>query len=254
MSLGEKIFIYCERGQDPSFWAEPINAVTNAAFVFAALAATRDYLAVPPARRTATAALLVALTFVIGIGSFLFHTYATRWASLADTIPIALFMVAYFAFVLRRFFGLDWLLVLLGVAVFFAAIRYAGTIQCSYGELLPITARSGARCLNGTVGYAPALLALLATAIALALLRHPAWRLLALASGVFLISMTFRTLDMELCELTRLGGHLRGSHFMWHVLNGLTLYILLRAGIRHGTPAASGSALRGPGGQEGKAP
>ncbi|MCC7252574.1 ceramidase domain-containing protein [Hyphomicrobium sp.] len=234
MSLGQKIFIYCERGQDPSFWAEPLNAVSNAAFLIAALVAARDYAATSPERRTPAALALVALTFVIGIGSFLFHTFATRWAALADTIPIALFMLAYFAFLLRRFLGLNWISVVLGVAAFYAAIRYAGTIQCSYGELLPITARSGARCLNGTVTYAPAFLALLGSAVVLA--RHPAGRAIGLAAVVFLASMTFRTLDMELCELSRLGGHLRGSHFMWHILNGLTLYILLRAAIRHGTP------------------
>ena len=52
MNLGEKIFIYCERGQDPSFWAEPLNAVSNAAFIIAALVATHDYLKAPPERRT----------------------------------------------------------------------------------------------------------------------------------------------------------------------------------------------------------
>jgi hypothetical protein len=237
MNLGEKIFLYCERGQDPSFWAEPLNAVSNAAFMIAAVVAAHDYLATPPERRSPAALALIALTFVIGIGSFLFHTFATRWAALADTIPIALFMLAYFAFLLRRFLGLNWLFVLLGLAAFYAAIRYAGTIQCSYGELLPITARSGARCLNGTVTYFPAFLALLGSAVVLA--AHPAGRAIALAAVVFLVSMTFRTLDMELCELTRLGGHLRGSHFMWHVLNGLTLYILLRAAIRHGAPTPS---------------
>lgn len=239
MSLAEKIFIYCERGQDPSFWAEPLNAASNAAFLVAALAAARELLADPPGRRSVAAALLVALTFVIGTGSFLFHTYATRWASLADTIPIAIFMLAYFAFALRRFLGLDWALVAIGLAAFFVAIRYAGTVQCDYGELLPITARRGARCLNGTVGYAPAFLALLGTGAALAALRHPAARLLILASGVFLVSMTFRTLDIELCELTRIAGRVCGTHFMWHILNGLTLYILLRAAIRHGGPEPS---------------
>ena len=27
--MNQKIFAYCERGQDPGFWAEPLNAVTN---------------------------------------------------------------------------------------------------------------------------------------------------------------------------------------------------------------------------------
>ncbi|MDQ8698171.1 ceramidase domain-containing protein [Hyphomicrobium sp. LHD-15] len=236
MSLTEKIFIYCERGQDPSFWAEPFNAVSNAAFIIAALVASRDYFAAPPERRSIATAALVALTFVIGIGSFLFHTYATRWASLADQIPIAVFMLAYLAFVLRRYLGQNWLVVLIGLAVFFACLRYAATISCEQGALLPITARAGARCLNGTAAYSPAWFALAFSAMLLAALRHPAWRLLALASVVFLVSMTFRTLDLELCELTTLGGHLRGTHTAWHVLNAVTLYVLLRAAILYGAP------------------
>ena len=103
MNFAEKIYIYCERGHDPSFWAEPLNALTNIAFIIAAMAATRDYLAATPERRTPAAALLVALTYVIGIGSFLFHVYATRWASLADQIPIALFMLAVGALSIWRY-------------------------------------------------------------------------------------------------------------------------------------------------------
>jgi uncharacterized membrane protein len=240
MNLGEKIFLYCERGQDPSFWAEPFNAVTNAAFIIAALVAACDYRAAPPERRTLAAASLVALTFVIGVGSFLFHTYATQWASLADRIPIALFMLAYFTFLMRRFLALNWAVVVIALAAFYASLKYAGSIQCNYEGLFPITAHAGARCLNGTVAYAPAFLALLGSAAVLALASHPAGRSIALASVVFLASMTLRTVDLELCELTRMGGHLVGSHFLWHVLNALTLYILLRAAIRHGEPRAAG--------------
>lgn len=236
MSLGEKIFIYCERGQDPSFWAEPLNALTNGAFLLAALVAARDYAAAGPERRTAAAAALIALTFVIGAGSFLFHTYATRWASLADQIPIAVFMLAYCAFALRRFLGLHWIGVILGVLAFYATLRYAGAIECRQAGLLPITARAGARCLNGSVGYLPAGILLAGMAATLAAVRHPAWRALALATVVFLASLTFRTLDIEICELTRIGGRLWGSHFLWHVLNALTLYLLLRAAVRHGAP------------------
>jgi hypothetical protein len=236
MPLGDKIFLYCERGQDPSFWAEPFNAISNAAFIVAAMIAVRDYIAMPPERRSVATAFLIVLTVVIAIGSFLFHTYATRWASLADQIPIAVFMLAYLAFVLRRYMGLNWLLVAVGLAIFFASLRYAATINCQQGELLPITARAGARCLNGTAAYSPALFALALSALALAVIRHPAWRLLSIAAVVFLVSMTFRTLDLELCELTALGGHLRGTHTLWHVLNATTLYLLLRAAIRHGAP------------------
>lgn len=51
MSLGEKLFLYCERAQDPSFWAEPLNAVSNAAFLIAAFVAAREYLSAALLRR-----------------------------------------------------------------------------------------------------------------------------------------------------------------------------------------------------------
>jgi hypothetical protein len=62
---------------------------------------------------------------------------------------------------------------------------------------------------------------------------------------VFLVSMTFRTLDLELCELTSLGGHLRGTHALWHALNAITLYLLLRAAILYGMPGRTGREARG---------
>jgi hypothetical protein len=236
MDLGTKIFIYCERGQDPSFWAEPLNALTNAAFIFAAVAATRDYYIVPPERRRLSMICLIAITYVIAIGSFLFHTYATRWAQLADMIPIATFVLVYLGVLLRRFIRMHWWGIALGLVAFFVVYRYAQTMQCEQGALLPITARAGARCLNGTIGYIPAFVALVLTTAGLAFVNHPAWKTLGAAAGVFFLSMTFRTLDLELCELTALGGHLRGTHFLWHTLNALTIYLLLRAMIRYGAP------------------
>ena len=39
MDYQQKIFAYCERGLDPSFWAEPVNALTNLGFILASLIA-----------------------------------------------------------------------------------------------------------------------------------------------------------------------------------------------------------------------
>jgi len=239
MDFNEKFFLYCERGQDPSFWAEPLNALSNGAFIIAALIAARDFVEAGPERRGQGSGILVALTFIIGIGSFTFHTVATRWASWADIIPIAIFMLSYFGFLLRKVVGLSWVAVIVGVLAFYVTIKFAGTIQCRQEGLLPITARAGARCLNGTITYVPAFLVLSGSAGLLALLRHPAWHLLALAALAFLVSMTCRTLDLELCELSRVGGHLRGTHFLWHTFNAVTLYLLLRAAIRYGAPQAA---------------
>ncbi len=90
---------YCER-LDPGFWAEPVNAATNAAFLLAALIMWR--------RRggQGLAALLCAILGLIGIGSFLFHTFALAWAALADVLPILSYILAFVFAINRDVWGL----------------------------------------------------------------------------------------------------------------------------------------------------
>ncbi len=233
MDWWDQIYRYCERGQSAAFWAEPFNAVTNLAFILAALAAALEL-----ARRRdgphPAAWALTGLVFVIGVGSFLFHTYATRWAAVADVAPIGLFMIAYLVYALRAYLRLGWIVTAVGLAVFVGALQYAGDIQCRNPGLLSVTAAARGPCLNGTLGYAPAFLAMLGIGVVLAGQRHPAGRYVLAASIVFLVSMLFRTIDWEVCALTRIAGRARGTHFLWHVLNATTLYLLLRAAIRNG--------------------
>ncbi|HKZ97327.1 MAG TPA: ceramidase domain-containing protein [Hyphomicrobiaceae bacterium] len=245
MAWDDRIFRYCERGQDPAFWAEPLNAATNAAFIIAALVAAWQ-LARAPRRATALAEpVLIALVLVIGVGSFLFHTTATRWASLADTGPIGLFMVAYLAYALRRYFALPWIWVGAGLAIFMWTLHGAVGVHCRTG-LLPVTEAAGGACLNGTAGYVPAWLALSGMAAALLVKRHPAGRTLAWAAALLLVSMTFRTIDLEVCPLARVAGRAIGTHFLWHLLNATLLYVLLLAAIRHGRGSEPAIALPPP--------
>lgn len=239
MGWGEQIFRYCERGQDPSFWAEPLNAVSNAAFLLAAAFTARALLAKNDGGRHLAEWALTIIVFIIGIGSFLFHTFATRWASIADVAPIGLFMLAYFAYALRKFLRLNWIVVAAGLAAFIWALRVAGDIECRPG-LLSVTDAARGPCLNGTVGYAPALAAMLGIGLILAGPKHPAWRAVFTAGCVFLVSMLFRTLDLEICAATRFFGEARGVHFLWHILNATTLYLLLHAAIHYGTNPPGG--------------
>jgi hypothetical protein len=77
---------YCER-TDAGFWSEPINALTNGAFLLAA------GLVWPMTRGDTGARLLACVLGLIGIGSFLFHTVAEVWAGLADVLPILIFIL-----------------------------------------------------------------------------------------------------------------------------------------------------------------
>jgi hypothetical protein len=67
--------------------------------------------------------------------------------------------------------------------------------------------------------YVGAWLALIMYAVATQYSNRPAARFLWLAVIVFPFSLLSRQVDMPLCDLTI------GSHWLWHLLNGLTLYL-----------------------------
>ncbi len=246
MNWTGQLFNYCERGTDPSFWAEPLNAVSNGAFLVAALLGARQLAAQPqPARQggAATEWTLVVLAGLVGVGSFLFHTFATRWAVVTDVGAIFVFTVCSLGYALRRFFGASWLGVSGALTVFVAALAAFQKIPCDPG-LLPITAAAGRGCFNGTLGYAPVLIALAFYGSRLVLRGHPAGRSILSAAAVFAISMAFRTFDIEICAMTQFLGRARGTHALWHMFNAVTVYFLLAAAIRYGARDKTNRALR----------
>lgn len=222
---------YCERAGDPAFWAEPLNAISNGAFVLAALAALYLIWRRPAGSHKVMPVILSLMVIAIGIGSFLFHTTAERWAIYADTVPIGIFMVTYLGYALRQYAGLNWLFVAAGMGAFFYALRYAKTVQCRSG-LFAIT--DSGPCLNGTMQYSPALIALILIGLTLAAMRHPAWKYLLASAAIFALSMTARTVDLEACNWVVVAGYRTGTHYLWHTFNGLMLLVLLIAAIRHG--------------------
>lgn len=213
MNWSQPVDLYCER-TDPAFWAEPVNAISNAAFLIAAIVAYVQWRRA--GGRDLPVALLIALTAVIGVGSFIFHTVATRGAALFDTVPIALFIYGYLFFALRRYFALS-LIASLALLIAFVAFSYAETALVPRGTL------------NGSHAYLPALGA---TFVLGWLARHRlAGRYLLAAAGTLAVSLTFRSIDLAVC-----GAFPLGTHFLWHSLNGVVLYLLLRAAI--GSPRA----------------
>lgn len=217
---------YCER-TSAAFWAEPLNALSNLAFVATAVVAWVWTLRA--GRRDPGLDLLIGITAAIGVGSFLFHTLATPWAALADVLPILLFIIVYLVLICRRWFGLGW--------------RWSLALGLAY---LPVSlgARLVWRTVAGGTGalgaYLPALAALLGCALLLARRRHPASPWLAAAAALFALSLAFRSLDLPLCAAVPMG-----THFLWHLLNGILLAFLLRAMLSYGVPAAAARTIGG---------
>ena len=215
---------YCERA-DGSFWAEPLNAASNGAFLVAALAVAWRERKGAPADPVALA--LAGLIAIVGIGSFLFHTFAVRWSLLADVIPIAVFIYGYFVLAMRRFLGVGI------VAAVVATALFAGFNVGLEPALDTATGRAMGAATNGSLSYLPAVLALVGVAAALFLVRpgEPAAKRSAVAllglAGLFAVSLTLRTLDVALCRSLPFG-----THFLWHLLNAAVLYGLVVTAMR----------------------
>lgn len=220
---------YCERIGD-HLWGEPWNAVTNGAFLLAAVAAFALWRRAGGNDRPAL--VLILLVGAIGIGSFLFHTMPQPWTLAADVIPIQLFAFSYFALALVRFVGSGPVAAALGTAVFFV---FALSLGWGAAAFLPPG-------LRGSTGYAAFLLGL--WGMAAVLWRRDGGRetarIVALAGLVFALSLTFRTLDRPLCDVIPLG-----THWLWHLLNATVLYLLLRAAILQGPVQPDAGSRRG---------
>ena len=209
--------LYCERA-DPSFWAEPLNAVTNAAFLIAAAAATVALVS----RREPDLAVLALIVVAAMVGyrvvclSHGRHPQRGRtWTSFrsrSSSTAICCWRCAACCGI-----GWTWHPRRPGVVrgrVTWACVRGAARIPqrlvClsagAHGPALGGLPREGRRTQRGTI---------------------------FLAAGLFALSLSFRTIDLTICAVFPLG-----THFIWHSLNAVVLYLLLRAAMKHGRRTA----------------
>ena len=204
------IDLYCER-TDVVFWAEPINALSNVAFLIAAGAAFLHWRQRGNGEHAVLALVVVAA--IVGLGSFAFHTLATRAAMMLDVIPIGIFIYGYCLFALRRILGLGWPLAVILLAVF-------AVLSTGLALWVPRSV------LNGSSGYFPALGALFV--IGWLARMDATGRAMLSAAAVFVASLIFRIIDLDICGVLPVG-----THFLWHVLNAVVIYLVLRGAVEH---------------------
>ncbi len=197
--------LYCER-IGPGFWAEPVNALTNIGFVFAAWFIWR--IAVREQAHDSSIAVITGMIVAIGIGSFLFHTMATPFTRWLDIIPIFVFQLLYIGFYTRRVINLPVAVIGILLLVFLAA--------SVYGRQFP-------GVINGSLIYAPALLVIFVLGLYHYLSQKVERGLLLGAASIFLLSIFFRSIDNMICTQLVLG-----THFLWHILNALVIYLAMR--------------------------
>lgn len=200
---------YCER-VDASYWSEPINAITNLAFIIAALIMWRLSRAEPFAKA------LCLLLFLIGVGSYLFHTHAQVWAAIADVTPILLFILVYIQAVHQHIWLMrPWP----ALALTLCFIPFTAATMPIWQQI-PL--------YHVSAGYlsVPTLIVIYGF-----LLRKRApltARGFFTGAAILMVSLTFRSLDEVVCDAFKLG-----THFMWHILNGVMLAWMIAVYLRH---------------------
>lgn len=207
--MDQFVDLYCER-RGTGFWAEPFNALTNVSFLIAAFAAWRSARRRDRLSREIT--ILIALAVTVGIGSFLFHTFARLWAMYLDVIPILLFQVAFIWIYSRRQMRLSRL----GSGAVIALLLFTSLPLMLLLEDVEV--------LNGSMAYVPAWL-LLAGFGAYHIRQnknHP-WQLM-IAAVLLLLALTFRTVDLAVC-----GRMPVGTHFLWHLSAGVVFYLVMQS-------------------------
>jgi len=202
---------YCER-LEPGLTAEPLNALSNLAFLVAA------FVMWPRVRGEGLggADALVGMLAVIGIGSLLFHTFATVWAAAADVLPIGVFSLFYIYVANRSFLGLGRAWSLAGVLAF---LPFAAVVSALLAPV-PFVGISSF--------YWPLVIVIVGYAIWLRSRSPRAAQGLALGAAILTLSLIFRSLDMVGCTFWPMG-----THFVWHLLNAVMLGWMIEVYRRH---------------------
>ena len=207
MDWTQAIDAYCER-TDASYWSEPVNALTNLAFLIAAIVMWR--------RTRGGGRVLAAILFLIGVGSWLFHTHATAWSAAADSAFIMVYVFVYIFLANRDYLGWPVWVAALGAAAY---IPYTAALTPVFAALPFFTISSFYWPLPVLIfGYAAWLSP-----------RHPdTAKGLATGAAILCVSLAFRSVDELWCETIPLG-----THFMWHILNAVMLAWMIDVWARH---------------------
>ncbi len=208
--MSEYIDIYCERIA-PGLFAEPLNAISNLSFFVAAFFAYR--LAHKYSVLDWRSGILIFLLCLIGTGSSLFHSFATKATMVMDVVPILLYQMAFIGIYTRRIMALSWAKTLMLFVLFLISSALADRIPSSV--------------MNGSLSYAPAFVFLLGFGIWHHMHKEREGWVLIIAAAFFALSLTFRSIDMALCPHISIG-----THYLWHMLNGIVLYLTARSYIK----------------------
>lgn len=190
---------YCEQLLQIGW--EPINTISNLAFVIAGIFAFYKL----RNEKSILKFILPTLLILVGIGSSWWHTSHTHYGDTADTFFILIFASVVSILFFRKLFE-SWVKVLLSFFVLLGIVFFA--------EQLPY--------LNGSLPYVILLIALIIGSIFYAKKFSASKSFLITTSATFCLAIIFRSVDILVCPSISFG-----THFLWHIFVAFLGYQLI---------------------------
>ena len=199
--------MYCEHEHKLFFISEPVNTITNLSFIIAGIYLVRYYQKLTHGIEK----FLVFLIFLIGAGSAIWHGTQTLVGELLDVFPI-------FFFIVSMLYALMQILTNLSEPVCRSYTLLFGIVHLTLVLFWPD------RSTMDLVGYAPVFIILIGSSLLAMLTISPISYYISMATGLFIVSYFFRSIDLLVCPYTYVG-----THFIWHILNSIVLVYCVKS-------------------------
>ncbi|MAH88948.1 MAG: hypothetical protein CMJ06_02745 [Pelagibacterales bacterium] len=194
-------FFYCERN-NLELLAEPLNLFTNILFLFFSILLYFD--------KTVKNKIFAFILFGIGIGSMLYHSFATRFTALVDILFIILFIFYYLVILYNKLYIKKNYTYILSL-IFISSCYVFGYFF--YESIL-----------GSSAFYFPILLHLILLLFYFIYTKkYFYFKKFIFIPIIFSISLYVRTVDLKYCITFSIG-----THFFWHILNSIVLYLLIK--------------------------
>lgn len=198
----DNIFFYCERTSS-DILGEPINFYTNLFFIIFSILLLFN--------KSISDKKYALLIFLIGVGSMLFHSVPNRLTGFLDVFFIISF-IYYYIFTLYIKLNIKKYLSAIISIVFIAICFVFGIVSKN-------------TLLGSSAFYLPIIFHMLF--LYLYFLKNKKiytyYNLFLFILVLFSFSLLLRSVDIYLCNIFFIG-----THFIWHILNALVLYHLVK--------------------------
>ena len=207
-ALEKSLNTYCESGVG-LFYTQPVNTISSIALLISAYFIYRFIKTNHINNRIIK--IIPFILAAVGIGSILWHSTPNLLTNFADNIPIYALVLVLFFFLLDKLLNKRKLVWKIFLAFILIEALFVFYVLPSFNGFLPylIILVFGVFVFSGLVKKYKILTPHLVTIIAL-----------------FATALFFRSLDLTVCSVFP-----TGTHFTWHILNALLVYLLIRVFI-----------------------